>query len=162
MSSSSNRGIILAANNDGSSGNLVLPNAGSLASPLQVSIDVSERVVLTLVFGFNAVTSYTVRVRLKNSNKYGTLAAGKAAPALTGGAVDANLNVPVPVLSVAQNDSNPGVYQIDHVYTPGLTTDFIELAGGLIGQIAVLDALLTTAGGAPAAGDFAKISVDAY
>ena len=165
MSIASNAGIIYTGNSAGGSTILVLPTAASIASPGSVIVGVAQRVVLTIAFGFLNITSYTIRARMKNSNLFDTSgpAAGWIRPGYKStAAVDANLNVAIPVLSVGQNDPvNPGLQVVDHVYTAaaGVTTDYLYLAGGLAGA---LDILLTTAGPAPGVGDYCKVAVDLY
>lgn len=145
---------------------VLLPTASALASPGSVMVGVGQRVVLSLAWGYNAITSYTVRVRIKNSNLFAASgpAVGWLSPGLgnIGQTVDANLNVAIPVLSVGQNDPvNPGLQVVDHVYLPADTprTDYLYLPGNLAGS---LDILLTTAGPAPAAGDYFKVACDIY
>ena len=163
MSVQTNGGIIMAANHNASAGQGQLPTAGALDSddlttPLIVNVGIAQRVVLTVAMGFVNTTSYVVRVFLNNNNLFGALAGGSARPSPLG-SVNANLNVNIPVLSVAQNDTQPGFQTLDHTYTSGTTTDYIFLAGALTGLLMVR---VTTAGPAPANGDYFLCSVDLF
>ena len=165
MSLSSNVGILYAGNFDGSSSNATLPTASAVASsslafPGSFNVQVVQRIVLTCVWGIagGGVTGYTIRARLTNNNTFGSLSGGVAPKATSGGSTDSDLNVAVPILSVAQNDSAPGFQQLDHTYTTG-NRDLILVVGGLAG---LFDVLITTTGAAPISGDFLKISADVF
>ncbi len=161
MSIISNKGIVLFANGDASSGAIQLSLSGvGLASVLAPNVDTTSSIVISLDFGFSVCTQYVFRVRLKNTNRFGALAGGSAPPATTGGAVNASF-IATPLLSVAQNDSAPAFPLLDHTYTQasGVTKDFIELNGPLAG---VLDILVTPSGTAVGPADFVLVAVDMY
>lgn len=141
MSLDNNAGIILFCNRNASNGAVLMPNVGtnldstSATSPLVVNIGAANRVVLTVQFGFGNVTSYTVRVMMSNTNVFNAYSGGTASPAVTGGST--LLVGVVPVLSIAQNDTQPGFQALDHVYTNVTSVDYIYLPGNLVGQLVV-------------------------
>ncbi len=166
MSIETCQGIILAANGNASSSYSQLPTSSTLASTGLVILNSALRVVLTMSATFAAgtsIASYALMVRVKNTNLYATIAGGKAAAAAAG-LVNANLNVPIGVGSIAQASDAAFIQQLTQTYAnpfgaPGGTkVDIITLPGFLVGT---LDLLLTT-GGTPSATDRITVSVDTF
>lgn len=143
-----NAGIILLAGFDGNipPQSYALPASGSpldsdtITTPLSVSVNAANRVVLTLAMTFVSVTQWVVSAYLKNNGRFQTPSGGSALPATnnTGTAnLNTNLNKNIPVLSVAQNDNQAGFQSIAHTYVGPVTADFIYLVGNLVGTLVV-------------------------
>lgn len=166
MSFQSNVGIILAANGAGNNGQAALPASGAnldsdtVTTPLVVNVGVANRVVLTCAWTFVTVTQYVVSAFINNTNIFNAISGGSATPAFggAGGKANSNLNQNIPVLSVAQNDTQAGFQALTHTYTSPTVKDYIYLVGNLAGKLIVR----ITPTGAAAAGDFFICSVDVY
>ncbi len=156
MSVQSNQGIILFANVGGTGGAQALVVGANTS--ITRNVQVASRLVLTvhMAYGGAGVTKYSIQVRLRNTNLFGTIANGSAPPVATGGSTDASF-VATPLLSAAQNDNSPGTYTLSHDYT-ATTDDYIELSGALAG---VIDVLVTVTG-VPATTDSITIALDSF
>lgn len=139
-------------------------DSDKIQTPLVVNVESNNRVVLTCAFGFQNITQFVVTAFMRNNGAFRGLSGGSALPGTAyafgnaQGTTNARMNQNIPVLSVAQNDNQPGFQALAHTYVGPAVFDFIYLVGNLTGLLVVR--VVATYAVAPGNNDFFTCGVN--